>query len=178
MLLNSNEASCMRGTQNYMSLPYNPALKERARVLRRTGNLAEVLLWKRLKRRQFLGLDFDRQKIIGNYIVDFYCAEKAVVIEVDGSSHDHKVEYDAQRDAFLMGLGLTVIHLRDGDVKENLSCVMGFLRSHLAFTSAVHLETTPPLRGRGINALLKIPLLWRGGRRSLTGWSWLGTYEQ
>jgi very-short-patch-repair endonuclease len=58
-------------------------------------------LWQQLKHKQLLGLDFDRQKIIGNYIADFYCAEKQVVIEVDGSSHDHKAEYDAQRDAFL-----------------------------------------------------------------------------
>jgi very-short-patch-repair endonuclease len=134
----------MRDTKKYMSLPYNPALKERARELRRAGNLAEVLLWNQLKRKQFLGLDFDRQKIIGNYIVDFYCAEKSVVIEVDGSSHDDKAEYDAVRDAFLMGLDLTVIHLRDSDVKGNLSGVMDFLRGHPALTTE---ETTPPLRG-------------------------------
>ncbi len=64
----------MRDTKKYRSLPYNPALKERAKALRRAENLAEVLLWNPLKRKQFLGLDFDRQKIIGNYIVDFYCA--------------------------------------------------------------------------------------------------------
>ena len=86
-----------------------------------------------LKSKQFFGLDFDRQKIIGNYIVDFYCAEKAVVIEVDGSSHDNKTEYDAERDAFLKGLGLQVIHIMDKDVKQGLSDVMDFLRMHSAF---------------------------------------------
>lgn len=91
-----------RYTKNYQSLPYNPQLKERAKALRRAGNLSEVLLWNQLKRGQFKGLDFDRQKIIGNYIVDFYCAEKQAVLEVDGSSHDDKAEYDAQRDAFLI----------------------------------------------------------------------------
>jgi very-short-patch-repair endonuclease len=137
----------MRDTKKYKSLPYNPALKERAKALRRAGNLAEVLLWNQLKRKQFGGLDFDRQKIIGNYIVDFYCAEKSVVIEVDGSSHDDKAEYDAQRNAFLMGLDLMVIHLRDGDVKGNLSGVMDFLRSHPALTvSTPPKETTPTLR--------------------------------
>lgn len=136
----------MRDTKKYMSLPYNPALKERARALRRAGNLAEVLLWNQLKRNQFFGLDFDRQKIIGNYIVDFYCAEKSVVIEVDGSSHDHKVKYDALRDAFLMGLALTVIHLRDSEVKNNISDVMDFLRDHPALTTPTPEETTPSLR--------------------------------
>jgi very-short-patch-repair endonuclease len=117
----------MRKTAHYMSLPYNPALKQRARELRRAGNLSEVLLWNQIKNGKFLGLDFDRQKIIGNYIVDFYCAEKSVVIEIDGSSHDNKAEYDAVRDAYLKGLGLIVIRLIDGDVKKNLAEVMEFL---------------------------------------------------
>ena len=130
----------MRKTKHYMSLPYNPALKQRAKELRRAGNLSEVLLWNQIKNKQFLGLDFDRQKIIGNYIVDFYCAEKATVIEVDGSSHDNKVDYDARRDAFLESLNLLVIHIMDADVKNNLSGVMSFLLNHPVFT-------TPPLRG-------------------------------
>lgn len=122
-----------RSTQCYMSLPFNPKLKERAKALRRAGNLSEVLLWNQLKKGQFKGFDFDRQKIIGNYVVDFYCAEKQAVIEVDGSSHDVKVEYDYMRDAFLMGLGLYVIHVLDVDVKQNLAGVMSFLSRHPAF---------------------------------------------
>lgn len=121
----------MRHTKSYMSLPFNPKLKERAKELRRAGNLSEVLLWNQLKRGRLKGLDFDRQKIIGNYIVDFYCAEKNAVIEVDGSSHDGKEEYDAQRDAYLSGLGLTVIHIQDKHVKQNMAGVMDFLRQQL-----------------------------------------------
>lgn len=124
----------MRKTNKYKELPFNPALKQRAKELRRAGNLAEVLLWNQLKKNQFLGLDFDRQKIIGNYIVDFFCAEKSVVIEVDGSSHNDKAEYDANRDAYLQGLNLTVIHISDHEVKNNLPDVLVFLRSHPAFT--------------------------------------------
>lgn len=127
------EGNRSRHTKNYRSLPFNPALKERAKTLRRAGNLSEVLLWNQLKKGQFKGLDFDRQKIIGNYIVDFYCAEKQAVIEVDGSSHDDKAEYDAQRDAFLMGLRLCVIHILDMDVKQNLAGVIDFLSLHPAF---------------------------------------------
>jgi very-short-patch-repair endonuclease len=122
-----------RHTKNYLLLPFNPKLKERAKALRRAGNLSEVLLWNQLKKGQFKSFDFDRQKIIGNYIVDFYCAEKQAVLEVDGSSHDDKAEYDEQRDAFLMGLGLCVIHVLDVDVKHNLAGVMDFLFSHPAF---------------------------------------------
>lgn len=117
----------MRDTRHYLSLPYNPRLKERARALRRAGNLAEVLLWHRLKSGRFKGLDFDREKIIGSYIVDFYCAEKRAVVEVDGGSHDDKAEYDAQRDAYLSGLGLNVIHVLDRDVRQDLAAVVDFL---------------------------------------------------
>ena len=122
----------MRATRKYKALPYNPKLKLRARELRRAGNLAEVLLWNQLKRKQLLGLDFDRQKIIGNYIVDFYCAEKSLVLEVDGASHIGREAYDAERDAFLTGLGLTVLRISAFDVENSLASVMALLRGHAA----------------------------------------------
>ena len=124
--------STMRATRKYKALPYNPKLKLRARELRRAGNLAEVLLWNQLKRKQLLGLDFDRQKIIGNYIVDFYCAEKSLVLEVDGASHIGREAYDAERDAFLTGLGLTVLRISAFDVENSLASVMALLRGHAA----------------------------------------------
>ncbi len=136
-----------RNTQNYMKLPYNPKLKERARTLRKAGNLSEVLFWKQVRNKQFKGFDFDRQKIIGNYIVDFFCTNCNVVIEIDGSSHDDKVEYDAERDTFLESLGLTVIHIPDLDVKKNMSGVMEMLYNHPALKEppldALQEKTTP-----------------------------------
>jgi very-short-patch-repair endonuclease len=122
----------MRNRNAYMSLPYNPKLRERAKELRQAGNLCEVLLWKQLHKREFKQYDFDRQKIIGNYIVDFFCGNCNVVIEIDGKSHDDKVEYDKERDAFLEGLGLTVIHIAAKDVLKNLDNVMVMLRNHPA----------------------------------------------
>ncbi len=122
-----------RHTRNFMSLPYNPKLKERARELRKSGNLSEVLFWQQIRNGQFRGLDFDRQKIIGHYIVDFFCSNAMVVIEIDGSSHDDKQEYDRERDLFLEGLGLTVIHIDDWEVKKNLPNVMEWLGKHSAF---------------------------------------------
>jgi very-short-patch-repair endonuclease len=99
-----------RNTENYTALPYNPKLRDRAKKLRKSGNLSEVLLWNQLKNMKFKGYDFDRHKIIGNYIVDFFCTNCNTVIEIDGSSHDDKIEYDTERDAYLIGLGLSVIH--------------------------------------------------------------------
>jgi very-short-patch-repair endonuclease len=92
-----------------------------------------VLLWQQLRNKQFNNLDFDRQKIIGNYIVDFFSANKNVVIEVDGESHDFKVEYDTKRDEYLKSLGLTVIHIPDEEIKKNLDGVMKMLETHNAF---------------------------------------------
>ncbi len=110
-------------------LPYNPALKTRARELRHAGNLAEVLLWNALKNKKLSGLDFDRQRIIGNYIVDFYCHSKQLVIEIDGTSHNTKQDYDQVRDQFLAALGLRVIRVSDQYVKTSLATVLQWISS-------------------------------------------------
>ncbi|MDR0967638.1 MAG: exodeoxyribonuclease VII large subunit, partial [Rickettsiales bacterium] len=72
-----------RNSQRYYNLPFNPDLTERAKENRKSGSLPEALFWNQLKNKQLLGLDFDRQKIIGNYIVDFFCASIGLVIEID-----------------------------------------------------------------------------------------------
>ena len=144
-----------RVSKNYFELPYNPKLKERARELRQAGNLSEVLFWNQVKNKQFKGFDFDRQKIIGNYIVDFYCSNCQVVIEIDGSSHDDKQEYDAERDAYLESLYLTVIHIGVEDVLKNLDVTMRMLMNHPAFQAPLQemgmnhpaLKGTPPVEG-------------------------------
>ncbi len=131
----------MRATRKYKSLPYNPALRGRAKALRKAGILHEALFWGQIKSKKLNGLDFDRQKIIGNYIVDFFCAEKAVVVELDGVSHDAKAEYDTQRDTFLQGLGLTVIRIGARDILNNMEGTIACLKDHPALTG------TPPKEG-------------------------------
>ena len=115
--------------EKLIKLPTNPKLKERARELRKQGVLSEVLFWNEVKRKKFLGLDFDRQKIIGNFIVDFYVKRLGIVIEIDGESHNQKKEKDKYRDEFLNNLGLTVIRYSDKDVKFNLDGVFSDLKS-------------------------------------------------
>lgn len=134
----------MRNTQRYRSLPFNSKLKQRAKELRKAGMLHEALLWNQLKRKQFKGLDFDRQKIIGNYIVDFYCAEKNVVIEADGASHEGRQDYDAKRDAYLKGLGLTVIHINVKDILQNMDGVIAFLEGHPTLSEPSRQDIKPP----------------------------------
>jgi len=106
---------------------YNKNLNQYAREGRRVGNLSEALLWNQLKRKQ-LGYDFTKQKPIGNYIADFYCKELKLVIEIDGDSHDEKIEYDRERDRYMNNLGIKVIRVSDIAVKQNLEMVMEVIK--------------------------------------------------
>ena len=113
------------------NLPHNPAMNQRARDKRKAGILSEVLFWQQVHKGVFHNIDFDRQRIIGNYIVDFYVKTLGLIIEIDGSSHDEKVEYDAKRQLFLEGLGLRVYRIQDFDVKNNLDNVMKALENYI-----------------------------------------------
>ena len=66
----------------------DPLLKERAKKLRQNMTFSEVILWNKLKNGQMMGYDFDRQRPIGNYIVDFYCKDLQLALEIDGKSHE------------------------------------------------------------------------------------------
>ena len=116
-------------------LPYNPSLKERARQLRKAGNRPEIVFWLAVKGRQLHGLDFDRQRIIGNYIVDFYCHQLALVVEIDGGYHRENQDYDAVRDNYLKGLGLHVQRFSDKQVLNALPQILD---------SIVRLKTNQP----------------------------------
>ena len=108
----------------HIKLPANKDLRKNARELRKNSTLSEVLLWNLLKNKRTNGLDFDRQKVIGNYIVDFYCPKLKLVIEIDGSSHDNKYTYDKKRDTYLKSLGLQILHIDDRDVKFRIDKVI------------------------------------------------------
>lgn len=71
-------------------IPYNPKLKALAKKLRQNMTFAEVKLWNELKNEKVMGYDFDRQKPIGNYIVDFYCKQLQLAIEIDGITHEEE----------------------------------------------------------------------------------------
>ena len=106
------------------NLPYNPKLKELLKDKRKAGILSEVLFWKQVRAKNFYHIDFDRQRIIGNYIVDFYVKTLGLVIEIDGLSHEFKKEYDVRREKYLHSLGLQVFKISDFDVKNSISLVM------------------------------------------------------
>ena len=102
-------------------IPYGRHLKPFARKLRQQGILAEVILWKELKKKA-LGVEFHRQVPIDNYIVDFYCHELRLAVEIDGASHkDGTVaEKDPIRQARLESLGVQFLRFDDADLRYDI----------------------------------------------------------
>ncbi|MCK6608324.1 MAG: endonuclease domain-containing protein [Flavobacterium sp.] len=94
-----------------LNLPYNASLKSRAKALRKAGNFSEVVFWKEVRNKSFWNIDFDRQRIIGNYIVDFYVKALGLVVEIDGEIHNFQEEYDEKRETYLKELGLKVFRI-------------------------------------------------------------------
>lgn len=103
---------------------YNPILKERARRLRNGATDAERALWRHLKGRRMRGYDFHRQKPLGNYIVDFYCCELFLAIEVDGGYHDRQVDKDMVRQEAIERLGVSFLRFRNEEVFESIGSVL------------------------------------------------------
>jgi very-short-patch-repair endonuclease len=107
-------------------LPRDRRLKEYSRNLRKNMTNAEVLLWSKIRRKSLGGYQFYRQKIIGSYIVDFYCHKAKLVIEVDGGQHysPEGKQKDMVRDSYMNRLGLRVLRFSDREILENLDVVM------------------------------------------------------
>jgi len=104
-------------------IPYNSELKEYARYLRNNSTLSEVLLWNKIKKKA-LGVEFHRQVPLNNFIVDFYCTELQLAIEVDGTSHNHMYQYDCKRQNILEKQGVVFLRIDDIDVKTNINGVL------------------------------------------------------
>jgi len=102
-------------------IPYNQNLLPFAKKLRSNMTLGEIALWREVKNKK-LGVRFSRQIPINNFIVDFYCKELQLAIEVDGSIHfeEGQQEKDASRQKRLESLGVNVIRFSDLDIKNNL----------------------------------------------------------
>lgn len=127
----------------------NPALTGCAQNLRRNMTKEERHLW--FDFLKHLPVPFRRQKVIGNYIVDFYCAQAKLVIELDGSQHymDEGKEADGKRDAALSGIGLTVLRYSNLEVNQNFEGVCADIMRHID-TSSASLRSAPSPQGEGL----------------------------
>ncbi len=105
-------------------IPYNPKLKQFARKLRNHSTKSEVLLWNYLKGKQIKGYDFHRQKPVGKYIVDFFCSELLLAIEIDGESHYGNEEKDNIRQKEIEKYGISFLRFDEIDIYYKLDSVM------------------------------------------------------
>ena len=114
------------------------SLKERRRELRNNCTAAEALLWKHLQKRQVLGKKFRRQHSIGPFIVDFYCPECRVIVELDGGVHDEYWvgEYDAARAKFLEENGMLELRFENNVVFDNIEAVLETIKVALLSRNA------------------------------------------
>ena len=115
-------------------IPYNPNLKEFARQLRNNSTKSEVILWQKLKNKQMYGYDFHRQKPIGNYIIDFFCQELMLAIEVDGYSHQLEEVYDKDiiKTQKLNQLGISLLRFTDNEVLKDTFNVLLAIENFIA----------------------------------------------
>ncbi len=128
-------------------IPYNPALKERARALRKNMTRGEALLWTRLNRKQMCGYDFDRQRPIDNYIVDFYCKDLRLAIEIDGWSHAVKGAGDVARQKRLESLGIQFLRFTEREVVAGVQSVADQIEMWIQQQTARQPTPGPPEGG-------------------------------
>ncbi len=98
--------------------------KGKRKELRANATVPEILLWKALRGKKADGLKFRRQQGIGHFILDFYCPELRLCVELDGSSHDYKYDYDQLRSSFLTQQGIITIRFSNEEVFANLEGVV------------------------------------------------------
>ena len=99
----------------------------KARELRTNSILSEVVFWRLVQKKRFYGIQIDRQRCIGPFIVDFYIRLFGVAIELDGASHIGKFEYDRKRDEYLITMGIYIIHIESKLVITNPDIVIRYL---------------------------------------------------
>jgi len=109
---------------------------QRVREMRETPTPCEKLLWAKLKRRQ-LGVGFHRQKLIGGYIVDFWCPKFKLIVEVDGPYHQSpkQIIYDQNRDQALRAYGAKIVRFSNRQIITDVDYVLYMIRSALRKTT-------------------------------------------
>jgi very-short-patch-repair endonuclease len=98
-------------------------VQTRARQLRQEQTASEALLWEQLRDRRLAGYKFRRQHPLGRFVVDFYCAEKRLIVELDGPVHDRQHERDATREAALRSQGYQLIRFTNAAINSDLAGV-------------------------------------------------------
>jgi very-short-patch-repair endonuclease len=137
-----------------LDLPQNKTLLHLARENRKAGNLSEVLFWQQVRNDEFYGIDFDRQKVIGNYIVDFYVRRLGLVVEIRKNDNAYNETFFAAADSFIKSCGVKVYRITENDILFNLPNVMEALKNFIISQYSIppRPADTPPKEGNSIAA--------------------------
>jgi very-short-patch-repair endonuclease len=127
---------------------YNPELKELARKLRNNSTKAEIKLWRHLRNKQMMGLDFQRQKPLGNFIADFFCPEVRLVVEIDGYTHrfEDTINKDKAKNEYFRSQSIEVIRFTDDEVFNDIQTVIKTIKQNIEQSKeakAISLKHTP-----------------------------------
>ncbi|WP_332677888.1 endonuclease domain-containing protein [Brevundimonas sp.] len=126
------------------------AIIAKARAMRKTMSPPEARLWVALRRLRAQGFHFRRQHPLRGYYLDFVCIDRRLIVEVDGSSHENRGEWDRRRDAALAGEGFVTLRYDNASVRDNLDGVIGHLLERLrAAVPTRPLRGHPPPEGEG-----------------------------
>jgi very-short-patch-repair endonuclease len=121
----------MKENKRNKIISYNPKLRELARELRKNSTPAEIVFWKMVKGKA-LGVEFHRQVPMLNYIVDFYCHEIGLAIELDGTIHDNSFLEDAKRQGELEQQGVVFLRFSNEEVLHYSNHVLNILSAKIA----------------------------------------------
>ena len=130
-ILSKNYEGTMDGKDN-IPRKFREELIESARAMRKSPTHAELLMWRELREGQLRGYKFRRQHIIKTFIIDFYCPEAKLVIEIDGSVHRNQVEYDQIRENDLNEMGYEVLRFRNEEVVNEINLVLESIEEKLS----------------------------------------------
>jgi (E)-4-hydroxy-3-methylbut-2-enyl-diphosphate synthase len=144
-------------------IPYNSNLKELASQLRKNMTLSEVLLWNELKQKKILGFDFDRQRPINNYIVDFFCKELNLAIEINGDTHIYRDDYDDERQRNLEIMGVHFLRFDDIEVKKSMSNVLRVIEDWIEKNKPTPNPSREGSRSKYISSVILIGSVPLGG---------------
>lgn len=106
-------------------------IKSKAKILRKNMTIYEEVLWKKLNFRQLKTKHFRKQHPFGIYILDFYCFDANLAIEIDGEIHQQREEYDNERTRYLESTGLRVIRFTNKDIEERIDWVISEIQKYL-----------------------------------------------
>ena len=106
--------------------------KRFARILRKEQTKAERLIWELIRGRKFMGLKFRRQHVIEGFVLDFYCRELKLGIEIDGGIHLKRKEYDRLRQEIVESEGINIIRIKNQEIANNKRSILNKIKEVIA----------------------------------------------